>query len=74
MVVKDDCDLYGCNRAKQTDATITVQIKGVDVTLGVCSYHYELLEVMDPSLYSVGYTYTNQVELRLHPATQAPSA
>lgn len=74
MVVRDDCAFYGCNRSKQSDATVTVQIKGVNVSLEPCSYHYELLEVMDPSLYSIGYTYTNDIEIRLHPAAPAPPA
>jgi hypothetical protein len=72
MVVKNDCAFYGCNRSKQPEATLTVQIKGVDVTIEPCSYHYEMLEVMDPELYSIGYTFTNDIELRLHPAVPAP--
>jgi hypothetical protein len=75
MTVKNDCDLFGCNRAKLTDGTnVTASIKGVPVTFVPCAYHYEMLEVMDPSLYSLGYTYTNDIELRLHPAVpQTPT-
>lgn len=69
MTVKNDCALSGCNRAKLADeSTVTANIKGVPVTFVPCAYHFEMLEVMDPSLYSLGYTYTNDIEMRLHPA------
>lgn len=68
MVVANHCDIYGCYRTKNDSAVVNVTIDDQQKTYTVCDYHFEILEVVDPSLYSIGLTYTGEPEIRLHPA------
>lgn len=69
------CPIYGCKRSKNVAALeVTLSIKGVDVKIVPCDFHVEMFETMPADLYSVGYTFTNEIEIRLHPAAPAPPA
>lgn len=64
------CGLYGCNRSKNpVDLAVTTVVDDQMITFIPCNFHYEMLEVMDPSLYSFGFTYRGDLEMRLHPVT-----
>jgi hypothetical protein len=66
------CDFYGCYRSKNEENALTAIVVGEQSKdIVACNYHHEMLEVMDPSLYSIGLTYIGEPEIRLHPAVPA---
>jgi hypothetical protein len=65
------CDLYGCYRAKKPGATQNVTVDGQDYILEICYYHWDLFNVMTPSMYTMGRTYNGEIEFRFIPAVPA---
>lgn len=63
------CGFYGCNRPKLRTETVDVVVDGQALVLSTCAYHQDIINNGDPTKYSLGYSYTGEVEIRLHPAT-----
>lgn len=62
------CDIYGCRNAALPGKETTAEIDGDTVNLELCDEHFAFFEATNPDKYSIGYTFTQRVEVRLHPA------
>lgn len=69
-----DCQVYGCNRTEKPGAVINVIIDTDDTeTLRVCDTHQAFFEDAVAGTYTIGRTFTGEVEIRLGaPASQTP--
>lgn len=63
-----DCEIYGCRKPLLSGATYTAVIGSETRVLQICEYHADIFKSMDPSLYQVGITMGNEVEVRFWPA------
>ena len=63
----NQCQFYGCYRDRKPDATATVSFSDFDITLSICADHEEIFKVTPPEGFQIGFTVTNEVELRSIP-------
>lgn len=68
-----ECEIYGCRKPLEDGATVTVEIDGVQYVYNICTYHGEFFRDADPLYYSIGLTFTQEPEIRVHPAIADPS-
>jgi hypothetical protein len=65
------CDVFGDNRPYKPGATVTIVVEDETRVLKVCDEHLAFFEDFDPVLWSIGLTFTREVEIRpigAHPA------
>lgn len=66
------CQVYGHLKAYKPGATVTLTFDGEPRTIKVCDEHLAFFEDFDPVIWSLGLTYTNEVEIRPIAAQPAP--
>lgn len=72
---QNPCDIYGCRNKQYKDSTVTVAIgEEVNKVLDVCATHLSFFETMQPEHYTIGYTFTQEVEVRPVPSRPVPPA
>ena len=62
------CDIYGCLREKNDNIIEGIPVADDIIDLDVCDFHADILNNLTELQYSTGYTYRNEVEVRIHPA------
>ena len=65
------CDIYGCRNAALPGKETTAVVDGETVNLELCDEHLAFFDTMKPENYSIGRTFTQEIEVRAHPAKPA---
>lgn len=68
------CGFFGCNRRPLKNETVDIVVDGQALTLSTCAYHMDIIHNGDSTKYSIGYAYTGEPEIRIHPAPATPPA
>lgn len=61
---RNPCDIYACREFQDGNATVTALVDGETIVLEVCKTHRQFFEEHDPAHYSIGRTFTGEVEVR----------
>jgi hypothetical protein len=72
-MIQVGCGFFGCQRRLLDNVQVDIVVNGDALSISTCAYHLDIIINGDPTKYSIGYAYTGEPEIRLHPAVAPPA-